>query len=333
VVERLPAGSETSVLVADQTLRNIVPLADGSALRLSIDAFSEDAAANLSERTSHARDLVLHWIGAFGFREATRIALHDLCDAPILVTPWSPGSLATEELPPSASIEAHDEPGFGVWRGPHSELSALLAAHPAMRVQDPTAAMTVGALATVLPRAPKLIVDLCAGRGTKTRQLAELFPQATILATDPDDARFASLAELRHRHPGIKPMSPQSVFREAAGKNDLLLLDVPCSNSGVLARRPEARYRFSKARTASAIELQQKIADPAIGLLAPGGAVIYATCSIERGENEAQVKRLASRFGLSLAVERAIMPAGLPGEPPSRYRDGGYHALLVKPSA
>jgi 16S rRNA (cytosine967-C5)-methyltransferase len=332
VVERLPACDETAALVADQTLRNIVPLADGSALRLSVDAFSEDAAANLSERTSHARDLILHWIGAFGFREATRIALHDLCDAPIIVTPWAPGAIAASDLPPNGTIEPHDEAGFGVWRGPHAELSALLAARGDMRVQDPTSAMTVGALAPLLPRAPKLIVDLCAGRGTKTRQLAEIFPQATILAADPDDARFASLAELRHRHPGIRPMSPQSVFREAAGQADLLLLDVPCSNSGVLARRPEARYRFSKARTASAIELQQRIADPAIGLVAPGGAVIYATCSVERAENEAQVKRLASRFGLSLAVERSVMPAGLPGEPAARYRDGGYHALLVKPA-
>ena len=110
---------------------------------------------------------------------------------------------------------------------------------------------------------------------------------------------------------------------------DLILLDVPCSNSGVLARRPEARYRFSKARTKSVLELQQKIADPAIGLVAPRGAVLYATCSIERGENEAQVKRLASNFGLSLVVERTIMPAGLPGEPASLYRDGGYHALLA----
>jgi 16S rRNA (cytosine967-C5)-methyltransferase len=207
-------------------------------------------------------------------------------------------------------------------------MTAMLAAHPALRVQDPTSAMTVASLAPLLPRAPQLIVDLCAGRGTKTKQLAELFPNATIFATDPDDARFAALAELRHRHPGIKPLSPQSVFREAAGKADLLLLDVPCSNSGVLARRPEARYRFSKARTAAVIELQQKIADPAIGLVAPGGAVIYATCSIERAENESQVKRLASRFGLTLAVERSIMPAGLPGDSPRVYRDGGYHALL-----
>ena len=356
VAERLPACEETRALIADQTRRNIVPLSDGSALRLSIDAFSEDAAANLSERTSHARELILHWIGAFGFRETTRLALHDLSEAPIIVTTATDvvvprasdakgntvdstvgstvGSTGSDAAPAStdtqtdSNIEPHEERGFGVWKGSHSEMTAMLAAHPALRVQDPTSAMTVASLAPLLPRAPQLIVDLCAGRGTKTKQLAELFPNATIFATDPDDARFAALAELRHRHPGIKPLSPQSVFREAAGKADLLLLDVPCSNSGVLARRPEARYRFSKARTAAVIELQQKIADPAIGLVAPGGAVIYATCSIERAENESQVKRLASRFGLTLAVERSIMPAGLPGDSPRVYRDGGYHALL-----
>jgi 16S rRNA C967 or C1407 C5-methylase (RsmB/RsmF family) len=57
--------------------------------------------------------------------------------------------------------------------------------------------------------------------------------------------------------------------------------------------------------------------------------VLYATCSIERGENESQVRRLVSNFQLSLAADRMILPAGLPGEPPSEYRDGGYHALLL----
>ena len=331
VAERVPAGSDGPCAeYADQTRRDLVPMSDGSALRLTHEVFSEDAAAAISERTSHARELVLHWIGAFGFKEAHRIALHDLVDPPIIVTPYAPDDMRFADR-----AAPHRDAGFGVWTAPHAELTALLEANPGIRVQDPTAAATCAllpdALAPAIGREPALIVDLCAGRGTKTRQLAQLYPDATVLATDPDRARFESLLRLRERHPNIRALGHEILFREAAGKADLVLLDVPCSNSGVLARRPEARYRFSKARTQSVIELQQKIADPAVGLLAPKGAVLYATCSIEHAENAAQVRRLAQRHGLSAVVDRTIMPEGLPGEPAACYRDGGFHALLVRP--
>jgi 16S rRNA (cytosine967-C5)-methyltransferase len=135
---------------------------------------------------------------------------------------------------------------------------------------------------------------------------------------------------MRDRYPNMRVLGPELLFREAAGKADLLLLDVPCSNSGVLARRPEARYRFTKGRTKSVIELQQKICDPAIGLLAAKGAVLYATCSIEHAENEAQARRLSNRHELSPILDRTVMPTGMPGEPPSSYRDGGFHTLLTK---
>ena len=322
VAEHLPVGDAA---IADHTRRDIVPLADGSAIRLTVEAFNIDAASCLSEKTSHSRDLILHWIGAFGFKEATRLAMHDLVNAPLIVTPFD----ASDPRFDGRAV-AHNEAGFGVWTGTHAELTETLALMPQLRVQDPTACATVASLAGLLAQAPRVIVDLCAGRGTKTRQLATMFPDATIYATDPDDARFEALAQLRLQHPNIKPLSPQSLFRDTAGRADLLLLDVPCSNSGVLARRSEARYRFSKGRTQSVVELQQQICDPAIGLVAPAGAVIYATCSIERGENEAQTKRLASRFGLSLVVERTVFPAGQPGDAPTNYHDGGYHALLVR---
>lgn len=325
VAERIPASNAGGGLASDHTRRDLVPLADGSALRLSVDAFSEDAAQCLAEKTSHARDLILHWIGAFGFKEASRLAAHDLVDAPLIVTPYDPNDARL-----AGNAAPHADAGFGVWTGAHAELTALLATHADLRVQDPTAAATVAFAGATLAKPPALVVDLCAGRGTKTRQLAALFPAATVLATDPDRARFASLEALARENPRVKALAPQQLFREAAGRADLLLLDVPCSNSGVLARRPEARYRFSKARTKSVLELQQKIADPAIGLVAPKGAVLYATCSIERGENESQAKRLAANFDLSLVAERTILPMALPGEPPSLYRDGGYHALLVR---
>ena len=322
VAERLPAGDEA---IGDHSRRDLVPLADGSALRMSSPVFSEDAAYALAERTSHSRELVVHWIGAFGFREAMRLATHDLVEAPIIVTPFDAADPRV-----AAGAVAHDEPGFGVWTGTHVELTALLAESPALRVQDPTSAATVATLASHLPQAPRRIVDLCAGRGTKTRQLASLFPDAEILATDTDQARFRALAQLAASNPRVRALAPEALFREAAGSTDVLLLDVPCSNSGVLARRPEARYRFSKARTQSVAELQRMICDPAIGLLALKGVAMYATCSIERGENEVQVRRLASRFGMSTVVERSILPDGAPGESPSRYRDGGYHALLAR---
>jgi 16S rRNA (cytosine967-C5)-methyltransferase len=329
IVERLAGDNALArELNLDHTRRDIVPLADGGAIRLSVEAFSEDAAACLSEKTSHARDLILHWVGAFGFKEAVRLAMHDLVEAPMTITGFDPNSPAMLDR-----IAPHDAPGFAIWLGSHTELTDAMTTNPQLRVQDPTACATVAGLAKLLPNSPSLVVDLCAGRGTKTRQLATMFPNATIMATDPEENRFDALAKLRERYPNIRPLSPQSIFREAAGKADLLLLDVPCSNSGVLARRPEASYRFSKGRTASVIELQQNICDPAMGLLAPKGVVIYATCSIERGENETQVKRLASRFGLSLVVERTIMPTGMPGESAARYADGGYHALLTKTDA
>ncbi len=326
VAERLPLGDPS---INDHTRRDIIPLADGSALRLTIDVCSEDSAAAMSEKTSHARELILHWIGAFGFKETQRLALHDLVDAPLLFTPFDP-----TDPRQAACATAHDDPGFGVWNGSHAELATLLAECPTLRVQDPTAASSVAAL-TALPNPPKVIVDLCAGRGTKTRQLAELFPDATIYATDPEESRFESLAQLRHRFPNIRVLGHELLFRETAGKTDLLLLDVPCSNSGVLARRNEARYRFTKGRTKSVIELQQNICDPAMGLLAAKGVVLYATCSIEHAENETQVRRLSSVHGLAPIMDRTIMPTGLPGEPARVYRDGGYHALLTKiaPSA
>ena len=331
IVERIPAGDAA---ILDHTRRDIVPLADGGALRLAEPTFSEDAAAAISEKTSHARELILHWIGAFGFKEAQRIALHDLVEAPLIVTPFDASDARFSGL-----AEPHDEPGFGVWKGTHAELTALLAEMPHLRVQDPTAATTVGMLAgapvsvlvQAIQREPRVIVDLCAGRGTKTKQLAEMFPNATVYATDPDEPRFEALVRLRERHANIKALGHELLFRDTAGRADLVLLDVPCSNSGVLARRPEARYRFTKSRTQSVIELQQKIADPAIGLLAPNGAVLYATCSIEHAENGAQTRRLVNSHALVPVLDRTIMPACLPGEPMSSYRDGGFHALLVKP--
>jgi 16S rRNA (cytosine967-C5)-methyltransferase len=186
-------------------------------------------------------------------------------------------------------------------------------------VQDPTSAAPVAATADLSPP-PKLIIDFCAGRGTKSRQLAHLHPQAKVIATDPDPERFESLKQV----PGIEAVPPKDVATYA-GRADLLVLDVPCSNTGVLARRLEARYRYHAGSLASLTALQREIAELAAPLLAPGGAVLYSTCSIEPEENQQQAEALAGRLNRSIRKVESTLPGGSEAS----YHDGGFFALMA----
>jgi 16S rRNA (cytosine967-C5)-methyltransferase len=101
---------------------------------------------------------------------------------------------------------------------------------------------------------------------------------------------------------------------------------VPCSNTGVLARRPEARYRFSAANLRSLRQVQERIVSESLPLLAEGGQVLYATCSICQQENRDRVDWMVKRCGLRLTREQLRLPEGRD----ETYRDGGYDALLVR---
>ncbi len=324
IAEELPVGASE---ILDRKRRDLIPLSNGGAIRLKSEVFSEEHATRLAEQTSVGRELLLQWIAQFGWDAAVACALHTLVEPPIVVTPS--GNAST-----NPHMRPHSKEGFALWTGPHDAMLQWLADDStlARRVQDSTSAESVAMAARHLFQAPRLIVDLCAGRGTKTRQLAALYPSATVLATDPDPVRFASLCELAQGHPSIRALDPEALLREAAGRTDLLVLDVPCSNTGVLARRAEARYRFAKKRLDSVLGKQREIADPAVGLLQAGGMLLYTTCSIETAENTRQAKRLAKVHDLSLIVDRLVLPSGVPGEAPEAYADGGYHALLVKHS-
>jgi 16S rRNA (cytosine967-C5)-methyltransferase len=270
---------------------------------------------------SVGRELFLHWIAAHGFQGAMRLAEHGLVDPPTLVTDL-PSVLAADPrfLP-------HDQPGWFAFTGDHPELLALLAAHPGLRVQDPTSGDPVVAAAGLDPR---LVIDFCAGRGTKTVQLARTFPNARIVASDPDLRRRQDLAAAATRHPNIEVIGPEA-FPGHFQAADLVLLDVPCSNTGVLPRRPEASYRFSGPRLERLVAKQREIVAAAMPLLKPGGHVLYATCSLEPAENGRQADAIRQRFRLESRGERQRFPAGTPGDPPSRYADGGFWCLLRRP--
>lgn len=305
--------------------RDLVPLADGRAIRLTEPVFDADEVVRLAQQTSHGEPLVIHWIAAHGLAKARELCHHDLVRPPVCVTATDPATLepfATPEGP----LTPHDRVGFFVVDTEKLDLGGFLREDPTRRVQDPASAEPVAATSGLRPR---LIVDYCAGRGTKTRQLAETHPDAEILATDVDRARWEDLRRVFAGHPRVRVVTPDGLG-EVIGRTDLLVLDVPCSNTGVLPRRPEARYRFDPGTLKSIASLQREIVRETEPFLAPGGAILFATCSLEPLENRRMAAWIGRRFGMTLRNESQRFPAGVPGDPPTSIHDGSYHAVLVR---
>lgn len=167
---------------------------------------------------------------------------------------------------------------------------------------------------------PNLILDYCAGQGTKTRQLALMHPNATIIATDTHTGRRTALRTATTGMPNVRVVEPQQAGEQTY---DLILLDVPCSNTGVLARRPEARYRYTQQSVGDLVQLQRQIIQQVLPWLGDAGLLLYSTCSIEPSENHNQIKRLVKQGAVCLH-EHQHWPQGSA----DTYTDASYHALL-----
>lgn len=274
---------------------------------------------HLSIATSVPITLLTAWQKEHGTARITQLAQHT-CENPPTIVTAEDAWLMEESL--RDICESHATEGFYLWRGSSEQLTTFLSGHSERRVQDPAAALAVDSTAELQPR---LILDYCAGRGTKTRQLAALHPQALIVACEPDKQRLADLQALAEQLPNVTAVDLSHVEEVLAGRQaDLLLLDVPCSNTGVLARRPEARYRYSPASLHSLVELQRQIIDTSTQHLAAAGHVLYSTCSIDRAENQQQVAWLLERHPAQVVHEGQLLPSGSGVS----YHDGSYSALL-----
>lgn len=314
VGETIPVGAD------DTDRRDTIPLADGRAVLLAESIFDEDDVRRLVQQTSHGEGLVLHWIAAHGFERTRFLCHHDLVASPISITGLD------ENANTNGATVPHQKPGFHIWCGANGALGPFLEAHPSARVQDPASAIPVAETADI-PAA--LIVDFCAGRGTKTLQLAHAHPAARVLASDIDPVRQEALQEACIGTPTIVVVE-HGAYEEAIGATDLLLLDVPCTNTGVLPRRPEAKYRFSSTSLKALAGLQRRILRETLPLLAPTGSIVFSTCSLEPGENERQVKVAASKYDLEIRSMHQEFPAGLPGDAPEGIHDGGFYAVLSR---
>ncbi len=297
-----------------------LPLEDGGAWSLSEDVFASSAPERLSQQSSHPLEVVLRWTNRMSVKDARRICFHGLTDPPLVLY-----GLPADE----PETVAHGAPGARIWNGSHVALLAALEKYPLARVQDVGSALAVSLLEV---SAPKIIIDACAGRGTKTLQLAAKYPGAQIIASEPDADRRTSLADAARRASlaglnNIQVVTPQDIGKWF-GKADVLVLDVPCSNSGVFARRPEAKYRFDLKMMDRLVVLQRKIVDDHRPLLAEHGTLLYATCSLEHEENERMATWISQRIKAPMRRSERNIPQGLPGETATMWQDGAFAAIF-----
>ena len=308
-----------------------LPLHDGRAWRLKEPIFADDPLCRLGQQTSHPPELLARWVQRFGQERTGQLAAHSLIHPPILVAGLPDEAEKSARVDTTArdassppQCESHEEQGFAVFDGDRTALEELLRNFSNARVQDPSSARAVRSTAHL---APNLIIEVCAGRGTKTRQLAELHPQACIVATDIKPPKLAALQEVFKSHTQVRVVEHGQLI-EFAGHAELVVVDVPCSNTAVLARRVEAKYRFSRRSLAQLVKLQRQIIADSIRLLTGTGQLLYSTCSLEPQENEQQVEWIARWHQLRVRGQEQRLPRSLPGDPPSWYADGSYFALL-----
>ena len=191
--------------------------------------------------------------------------------------------------------------------------------------QDPS---TMLAPALLDPQPGESLADLCAAPGGKAVAIAERMQgQGHLLAADCAPARMQRLqenlapfpfAECRVLDAANPTLPPESL--------DGVLLDVPCSNTGVIRRRPDVRQNFSHTHLTDLVALQQKILNAAAKLVRPGGRIVYSTCSIEDTENISQVQAfLATHPEFTLETQRQLYP--------TQNHDGAYAARLRRNGA
>ncbi len=178
-------------------------------------------------------------------------------------------------------------------------------------VQDPS---TVLAATIVNPQAGESILDFCAAPGGKTTLIAQLAAdKARIWAQDLSTSRLKLLRENCHR---LGVSSIARIFmandREAivgSERFDKVLVDAPCSNTGVMRRRVDLRWRIKSEVLQQLGDTQLTLLQQAADFVKPNGRLIYSTCSLEPEENCQLIERfLQSRDGFSLDYERQLTP-------------------------
>jgi len=293
--------------------------------------FLPDAGGNPAEYLSVVFSLpqwlIGVWLAEFGEKSTRQICLAQNRRPSIYIRPNSLKATAQElvQLFEKQGIEAEIVPDVELLqiKSPRTVTHLPGFGEGLFVVQDMTASTPVRLLN---PRPDWTILDLCAAPGIKTAQLAEITgDSAKIIATDIDGERLEKVKENSDRL-GINSIEVVPYQQIPEIKFDCILLDVPCSNTGVLAKRVEVRYRIHPEAITELAKTQIELLEKAAGLLRVQGKICYSTCSIQKAENSDTVKQfLHKNPDFTLETEQLVLPSAEGFD-----HDGGYTAVLLR---
>ena len=187
------------------------------------------------------------------------------------------------------------------------------------------------------------VLDACSAPGGKTAHLLEL-AELDLLALDTDAGRLQRVDETLRRL-GLSARTQAADARQVGAwwdgrPFDAILLDAPCSASGIVRRHPDIRWLRRPEDIGALARIQAELLDALWPTLAPGGRLVYATCSVFKAEGAAQIDAFLQRQGL----DRTALGQDSPGHllpladnqgaaPVVAQADGFYYAVLTKPPA
>jgi len=313
--------------------RRIVPLPHGGSVVLKRPLLADDDVGRLAEAYSFPDVLVNRWCSRWGARKTERV-LAALNRPPRLFARVNTLRTSARDLPahlpadlrqtvqPTNEKNKKNENVVDLTGLPHGHLLDLLE-QGLVTVEDPTAMLAVEALEA---RPGETVLDLCAAPGGKTAYLAELMKgEGLIFALDREGPRLDLLRDTCRRlkldNVRVLANQPAALPDDMPKEFDRVLIDVPCSNTGVLNRRAEARWRLSQKSIRSLNGLQLQLLEQGARATRSGGLCLYSTCSLEPEENGRLVRRfLQDHPRMVLQSELETLP-GASG-------DGGYFARM-----
>jgi 16S rRNA (cytosine967-C5)-methyltransferase len=260
----------------------------------------------LSDYFSHPEWLVRRWLASFGAGPTRKLLEWNNTPAPLHARWRDPSRPAPEWLQPTEWKGFYSVPS-GHWQ----EIGPLLNAG-SLYLQDPGTRLAVEALD---PRAGETVLDLCAAPGGKSLLIVDALVSGRIVSMDLPAARIDRLRDNLSRTAGVGAALVQADLLEGGAsvlkehglpvQYQAVLIDVPCSNTGVMRHRVDVKWRIQEADFPKHARQQGALLGAAAALVGPRGRLVYSTCSVDAAENEKVVDAFLDRnraFSLKKSV-------------------------------